>query len=489
MEISLTIGIYTIREGRLFTINTIGKVYKALTKHILVGCFLQASLALADDGEDALIITRTVIVRSERIPKKLFRFFIELEGMYRNIVEQLVIHAAREEITSFIKLKALKYREMRNLYPHLPSHYVHTACQDASTRVKSFLKLKKEGSTNKEYPSVRRISIWLDDHLWKLDGLMRIGISTHKGWVHIDLIPHKQFYRYYNTGWRLASEARIKLDRKERRLIVYLIFRKDVRLYKPSGYIAVDVNENNVAVLINRKAYLLETNIERVTLGYYYRRKRIQEKYDKICGVKCRAKRKILRKLREEERKEDTRWKIANIIVREALKHGYGVVLEDLGDKPATNMISRIKDDQLRHRIFQAAFKGIQRAIEEKAKEHGVPVIYINPKNTSKQCPIHRVEIRYNGSRIGVCSLGKEKWHRDVVACYNLLFKALGGDGSIAPSHPGLNLDGSPMPLGSTAAHDLTGIPRSLWARLKSLDMREHQAILKISRDKRRDSI
>jgi putative transposase len=441
-----------------------------------VGCFLQASLA-PTDGEDASIVTRTVIVRSERIPKKLFRFFIELEGMYRNIVEQLVIYSAREKITSFIKLKALKYRETRNLYPHLPSHYVHTACQDASTRVKSFLKLKKEGSTKKEYPSVRRISIWLDDHLCRLDGLTRIGISTHRGWIHVDLIPHKQFYKYINSGWRLASEARIKLDRKERRLIIYLIFRRNVRLYKPSGYVAIDVNENNVAVLINGKAYLLETNIERITLGYYYRRKRVQKKYDKICSAGCRMKRKILRKLREEERKDDTRWKVANIIVREASKHGYGVVLEDLGDKPAENMISRIKDDQLRHRIFQAAFKGIQRAIEEKAKEHDVPVIYVSPRNTSKQCPMHRVEIRYNGSRIGVCSAGKEKWHRDVAACYNLLLKALGGDGSTAPSHPGLTLDGSPMPLGSTAAHDLTGIPRSLWARLKSLDMTMNKVI------------
>ena len=161
-----------------------------------------------------------------------------------------------------------------------------------------------------------------------------------------------------------------------------------------------------------------------------------------------------MRKLREEERKEDTRWKIANIIVREVLKQGYGVVLEDLGDKPAENMISRIKDDQLRHRIFQAAFKGIQRAIEEKAKEHGVPVIYINPRNTSKQCPIHRSEIRYNGSRTGICSLGKEKWHRDVVALYNLRKRAG---------------DVSPMPLGSKEPHDPPTIKPGRWLRAKPL--------------------
>jgi len=111
-------------------------------------------------------------------------------------------------------------------------------------------------------------------------------------------------------------------------------------------------------------------------------------------------------------------------------------------------MIKKIKDKQLRHRIFQASFKGVQKAIEEKAKECGVPVIYVNPKNTSKLCPIHCSPINYdNSSRIGKCSKGGELWHRDVVACWNLLLKSLQGDGSHAPSPVRLNVDVSPMPM------------------------------------------
>jgi len=41
----------------------------------------------------------------------------------------------------------------------------------------------------------------------------------------------------------------------------------------------IDVNENNVTILTDGIAYLLETNVEKIVLGYYYRRKRIQEKY------------------------------------------------------------------------------------------------------------------------------------------------------------------------------------------------------------------
>jgi len=419
-------------------------------------------------------VARTVVVRSIRLQRRVFRVFTELEGMYRNMVEQLVVYAVRSNIDSFTRLKALKYREIRELYPHLPSHYAYTACQDASTRAKSFLKLREEGRARKELPEVRRVTIWLDDHLWRLDGVTSIKISTHKGWIPVELELHKQYCKYINRGWKLASEAKVKLDRENRQLIIYLSFIKDVEGYEPRGFIPVDINENNVTVLIDGSAYLLETRTRDIVLGYYYRRKRIQERYDRLYGVKSRTKRKTLRRLREKYRKEDVRWKIANIIVREAYVKHYAIVLEDLGDNPAEGIIERMVDEQLRHRIFQASFKGVQVTIAEKAREHGVPVVYVDPRNTSKTCPVHRSRITYsNGSRIGRCRRGGELWHRDVVSLWNLLLRACRtrlGNGSTAPSLGGLTLDGSPMPLGSTATHEPIVVKKPLWARWKSLE-------------------
>jgi len=417
-------------------------------------------------------VTRTVIVKSVKLSRRAFRVFVELEGMYRNMVEQLTIYAVSNNIRCFTRLKALKYREMRSMYLQLPSHYVYTACQDTSTRAKSFMRLKKLGLAEKEYPEVKKISIWLDDHLWKSNGLTSIRIATHKGWVTIEIEPRRQYWRYVNREWKLASETKIKLDKRNRQLVIYLTFIKEVEEYKPRGYLPVDVNENNVTMLVDGIAYFFKTNTEKLVLGYHYRRKRIQEKYDKLYGVKSRIKRKILRKLKEREKKQDVRWKIANIIVRVAYEKHYAIVLEKLGKKPANNMIKRIKDKQLRHRIFQTSFKGIQKAIEEKAREYGVPVIYVNPRNTSKLCPIHKTPIKYsNGSRVGRCSKGGELWHRDVIACWNLLFRALRGDGSNAPNPVGsILVDGWVVPLPTTTTHDPIGISKSLWARWKSLE-------------------
>jgi IS605 OrfB family transposase len=427
-------------------------------------------------------VTRTFVVKSTPLPRKVFRVFVELEGMYRNMVEQLVLYAMKNKLTSFTRLKALKYRELRSLYPQLPSHYAHTVCQDTSTRVKSFLKRRRRGLARRDCPEVRRVSIWLDDHLWKMRSLTSIEIATHRDWVTIELEPHKQYWKYLNSSWRLASEARVKLDKRNRRLIIYLVFKKSVEAYRPRGFVSVDVNENHVAMLADDKAYLFETGFRDIVLGYYYRRKRIQEKYDKLYGVNCRVKRKIFRKLKERRKKSGLRWKLANIVVRVAREKRYAVVLEELGEEPAKDMTNHIGDYQLRHRVYQASFKGVQKAIEEKAKEHGVPVVYVDPRNTSRVCPIHNAPIAYrNGSRVGRCSKGGELWHRDVVACYNLLLRARLGDGGNAPSPGGLNLDGSPVPLGSTATHDPMLIAREVWARWKSLDAINKHELIRMS--------
>jgi len=96
-----------------------------------------------------------------------------------------------------------------------------------------------------------------------------------------------------------------------------------------------------------------------------------------------------------------------------------------------------------------------------KLREHGVPVIHVDPRNTSRTCPVHKSRITYsNGSRIGRCRKGGELWHRDVVAVWNLLLRARRtrlGDGSTAPSLGGSTLDGSPVPLGSTVTHEPMG--------------------------------
>jgi hypothetical protein len=120
----------------------------------------------------------------------------------------------------------------------------------------------------------------------------------------------------------------------------------------------------------------------------------------------------------------------------------------------------RYRDRQLRHRIYQSALKGELNAIIDKAREYGVPVLMVDPRNTSKICQIHRAVIEYGEARIGICSKGGEKWHREVVALINLYFKALKTlyKGYAQKSFGVSSIDGSPFPLGS-----LLGVEAPRW--------------------------
>lgn len=413
-------------------------------------------------------VTRTVVLKSERLPKKVFKIFVELEGMYREMLLQTVLFAVQNETTSFVKLKAEKYRFLRELYPQLPSHYAYTVCQDSALRAKSFLKRKEKGLAEKVFPEVRNVSIWLDDHLWRA-GLTVIKIATHKGWIEVGLEAHRHYWKTVNSGWKLASQARIKPDKKERRLVVYLTFHKEVEPYEAKSWVSIDVNEDNVTALIDFTPVIFETGLKKQTLGYYYRRKRVQERWDNRLGPRNRKKNKILRKLREGDKKRDVRLKLARIIVEEARKRDAGIILEDLPKNVQNKMLERIHDKQLRHRIYQSAFLGVQKAIEEKAREYGVPVIRVNPKNTSRVCPVHNTVVKYEDGRFGVCSAGGEVWHRDVLAVWNLYLRALRGDGSSALSSGGFFVDGRLVPLASTATSDAIWISQSRWLRWNSL--------------------
>jgi IS605 OrfB family transposase len=337
-------------------------------------------------------------------------------------------------------------------------------------------------------PRINSVSLWLiDDHVWKpinptkirINGVENIfftsvAINTHRGWVHIDLEPSKEFYKLLARGFKPTSHAKIKLDKRDRRVIFHLSLEKEVEIYKPGNIKPVDVNENSVATLYGAFPIILETDLAETTLGYSYRKESIQRRN----GSGSRETRKAMKKLKEGKKKRDYRMKTANIIVRDAMRMGGVIVIERISGDDIRVMIARYGDKQLRHRIYQSALKGELNTMVDKAREYGVPILMVDPRNTSKICPIHNAPIEYGEDRIGICSKGDERWHREVVALINLYFKALEAlyEGSAQKGFGVSTLDGSPMPLGSTATSEPIEIPRSLWGRWKSLD--DHRDVL-----------
>jgi IS605 OrfB family transposase len=91
--------------------------------------------------------------------------------------------------------------------------------------------------------------------------------------------------------------------------------------------------------------------------------------------------------------------KTANLVVRDALRTRGVIVIERISGDNIKIMIARYKNKQLKHRIYQSALKGEPNTIIDKAREYDVPVLMVDPRNTSKICPIHNASIEYGEDR------------------------------------------------------------------------------------------
>uniref|UniRef100_A0A7C2FRU0 Transposase n=1 Tax=Thermosphaera aggregans TaxID=54254 RepID=A0A7C2FRU0_9CREN len=411
-------------------------------------------------------LTRTVVVPSLVLTRKKLEVFRELEEMYKSVLVELVDYGFKNNISSFTRLKREKYHELRNKYPQLPSHYIHTACQDASTRIKSFNKLKKRGLARSEKPGVKRVSIWLDDHLWKRAGHTTILIHTHRGWIPVELAPHKQYWRYINSGWSMRTQPKIRIDYKQRRLLVYFVFTKTVNADESNAkhVISADINEDNVTVKVLDRVLIFKTGIKSITVGY--------AKYREI-AQSVKGNRHVSRAIhgRERARKRDIRLKIANIIANTARSLNAVVVLEKLPEQCPRNMIRDVENPVLRHRIYQAGFRSVARDIEEKCLERGVPVVKLDPRNTSSTCPLCDSKLmRGNAPRRLKCLVCGVEMDRDVIAVLNLEKKYLALKGLM----PLASMPSDPAP-------EVAVLPVKEWARRKSLDATNKHKLMRMS--------
>jgi len=288
-------------------------------------------------------------------------------------------------------------------------------------------------------------------------------VATHRGWITIELQPHKLFWKYINSGWRLRAQPKLRLDHREKRVYVYFIFEKDVESYNPRGWIAVDVNENNVTILVDDRAVKFVTKLRWIIERYHEHRKRLQMKLTiEFNGKKYPMTvlwREKMTNLREADRKKDWRRKVALAIIKTAKELGYGVVIERFSRYAPENMINNVNDSLLRYRIYQAAFKGMTNEIKKLAEKYGVPIIEVNPKYTSQACPVcgFRPMTRSAG-RVMACPRCGFSHDRDVVACMNLI-RRLVDEGSIPLS---------PKPV--NPHREVAVLPMKVWAEAKSLE-------------------
>ncbi|HII66567.1 MAG TPA: IS200/IS605 family element transposase accessory protein TnpB [Thermococcaceae archaeon] len=366
-------------------------------------------------------IKLTAKFKLKEIPEGLDDLF----STYREIVNYLITYAYEANITSFKRLKKETYKELREKYPQLSSHYLYTACQMATSIYKSYRKRKRKGKA-KGKPVFKKEVIMLDDHLFKPDlekGVIKL--STPKGRIQLEFYPAKYHEKF--KDWKVGQAWLIKTPKGA---FINAVFSKEVEVRESKAFVGVDLNENNVTLALpNGEFVQIITHEREIRTGYFVKRRKIQKKLKT-----GKRRRELLEKYGEKERNRlnDLYHKLANKIVELAVKYG-GIALEDL-----TEIRDSIRySAEMNGRLHRWSFRKLQSIIEYKAKLKGIKVVFVNPAFTSSLCPICGGKLSPNGHRVLKCRCGFEA-DRDVVGSWNIRLKALKMWGVSVPpeSHP-----------------------------------------------------
>ena len=145
----------------------------------------------------------------------------------------------------------------------------------------------------------------------------------------------------------------------------------------PEDWLGVDLGIKNVAVDSDGESYS-SSHLKGLRRRYYRVRTQLQAK-----GTKS-AKR-LLKKRRRKERRmgRNVNHRISKGIVRKAQDSGRGIALEDL--KGIRERITVSKPQ--RRMVHSWSFHQLSLFIEYKAKLAGVPMLFVDPRYTSKTCP------------------------------------------------------------------------------------------------------
>jgi putative transposase len=335
---------------------------------------------------------------------------------YQRIVNELIEYAHLHRITSFISLHHAKYRELRQRHSTLPSNYIFTACRLATSIYESFIELKKLGVCEKERPIFKGRTIWLDNHLFKLDVEgWRASIAVHGGgWVTLRLLHGRYHDKFKDMK---LGEAQLVL-RDDGNLYLNVAFRRAVALPEVGAdakVIAVDVNENVIVYGNDDFIERFETNEGIIRTRYFLKRRRIQSKIRKR-----ELQARLLGKYRgrEKHRVEEIYYRAAKEIISKAKEVGATVIVMENLEVYKEDKDSR----ELNGRIHRWGYKRFQRILEYQAKLHGLNVKYVDPAYTSSICPIcgDELEESLNGRRLMRCRRCGLEEDRDAIAVRNL---------------------------------------------------------------------
>jgi IS605 OrfB family transposase len=360
-------------------------------------------------GEGELTLTIKVKVSPEPEDEQAL---LDLMRRYRDALNYSVRTLIANKALSLSRAHRLLYKDLRERYG-LPSRIAQDCYREAIAIAKSWLRNPKRG----EVPTAKRLSVWLTHELsYRVKG-DHVELA---GGYRLRVIGYDR--RYDNFPSR---EARLVF--RDGRFDLYVTKRVPrPAKYAPKGVLAVDVNERQVVVGNSRVEVRIETPVER---ALHYRRlaERLQGKYSSARYSAWLRRSGVRRRVRYFRRKaknimEDWARKTAHTIISLARQGQLAVAREDL-----TGLVEGLRRLPKGHRtaLIALGYRRLAFWMDWQAEKNGVPLLIVNPADTSTTCPrcgTKLVEVGYRRLRCPSCGLEAD---RDTIAVLNIERRAL----------------------------------------------------------------
>jgi putative transposase len=323
-------------------------------------------------------------------------------------------------VTSKNALCKLAYKDSRKEIPGLYSQHHVSAFEVAAGLLKNhrrrLRKLRKGRAVRTPY--VKRLMMKAENQAYKLDRKEGIVDLPVRAGLHIrfKLVVSRYHRRYLDDGAYSLGSLTLLPDK------VVIAFRNiPPKPYAPRSVLSLDTNERSLdgVFIIEGSSAPIKAEFPDVAIiqqRHHDRRKKLQKKKAndrRTARALCKREGQ-----REHHRVEYRLHHVANTILSFAKRQESAIVLEDLTG------IRHKKGKDMNRRLSMWPRRELHRIIEYKAEDKGIPIIKVDPRYSSRKCPICG-SIQH--SRMGTefeCECG---WHmnRHINASINLLQTAI----------------------------------------------------------------
>ena len=338
---------------------------------------------------------------------------------FRLAVNRAIRVGLQARVTSRNALSRIAYKDFRQEHPNMYSQHLVSSFEVACAALKNHRRRARKGIASK-VPYVKRLMMKAENQAYKFDrNSGTIDLPIRAG-CHVKLnLVVSQYHRRYLNDTRLSLGSLTVLQDR-----VIIAFRRDAPVpYTPESVLSLDTNVRSLdgvfAGRCSSEASTVKARFHDVAViqqRHHDRRRRLQKKKShdrRTARFLCRRE-----GAREHHRIDCRMHLVADAVLSFAEGRRSAVILEDLkGIWP-----NGCKN--LNRRISMWPRRKLHQIIEYKAAWKGIPVIKVDPRYSSRKCPICG---RIQDSRMGTefkCECG---WHLDrhINASLNLLQTAV----------------------------------------------------------------